>query len=183
MPLKDSSKPHTVISQKIDKKFFEETYRTYWRKIFGICLHHTHDEILSEEIVQEIFRSLWERRETFEVTGPIENYLVRAAKMEIMDYFRTATRQQKISQTALSNFTECDYSTEHSIYANALEDRINNLVEKLPVQCKEVYTQSRVKGLNNREIASDLSISIKTVEYHITRALSFLRSNLSGYEI
>lgn len=181
--MKDFYQNKTVISQKIDKKFFEETYRTYWRKIFGICFHHTHDEILSEEIVQEIFRSLWERRDVLEITGPIENYLVRAAKMEIMDYFRTTTRQQKISQTALSDFTECDYSTEHSIYANALEDRINNLVDQLPVQCRQVYTQSRIQGLNNKEIASVLSISVKTVEYHISRALTFLRSNLSGYEI
>ena len=181
--MKDSSKPNTVISQKIDKKFFEETYRTYWRKIFGICLHHTRDEILSEEIVQDIFRSLWERRDVFEITGPIENYLVRAAKMEIMDYFRTSSRREKISQAALSGFTECDYSTEQGIYANALEDRINQLVDKLPAQSREVYRQSRMKGLNNQEIASVLSISVKTVEYHISRSLSFLRTNLSSYEI
>jgi RNA polymerase sigma-70 factor (ECF subfamily) len=181
--LKDSSRHEPVISQKIDKKFFEETYRTYWRKLFGICLHHTQDEILSEEIVQEIFRSLWERRETFEITGPIENYLVRAAKMEIMDYFRTASRRQKIRQTVLSDFTESDHSTEQHIYANALENRINELVDRLPLQCREVYTQSRITGLSNQQIASTLSISVKTVEYHMTRALTFLRSNLSGYEI
>lgn len=181
--MKDTSRYHTVISQKIDKQFFEETYRTYWRKIFGICLHHTGDETLSEEIVQEIFRSLWERRETFVLNGPIENYLVRAAKMEIMDYFRTTSRHQKISESVLSDYTESDHSTEQFIYANALENRINELVGKLPVQCREVYTQSRDNGLNNKEIASVLSISVKTVEYHISRALTFLRTNLSGYEI
>lgn len=172
----------TAASTKIDKRFFEEAYRTYWRKLFGICLHHTQDEVVSEEMVQEIFRSLWERRESFEVKGPIEHYLVRAAKMEIMDYFRTTTRREKLSHAALADFSEWDESTEQGIYASALEDHINHLVNHLPVQCKEVYTQSRVNGLNNHEIASTLSISVKTVEYHITRALSYLRRNLGSYE-
>ncbi len=177
-PQNDSSKV-----RKIDKRFFEEIYRTYWRKLFGICLHHTQDEAVAEEMVQDIFSSLWERREHFEISGPIENYLVRAAKMEIMDYFRTTTRREKLSSAALSDFSESDNSTEQDIYASALEGHINSLVDSLPEQCRRVFTQSRVNGLNNNEIASSLHISVKTVEYHMTRALSYLRRNLSSYEI
>lgn len=172
-----------VTEDKIDAGSFELIYRRYWKKIFGICLYRIGDELVAEEIVQDIFRALWERRHHFQINGSIENYLVRAAKYEILEYFRTGARRERISSEALRGFSEVDNSMEQMIHAKDLGKQIDRLIEKLPSSCREVYCCSRVLGLNNRETAEQLSISIKTVEYHLTRALRFLRSNLQEYKI
>jgi len=172
-----------VTQHKIDADFFEMIYREHWKKVFGVCLYRIGDAHIAEEMVQDIFQALWERRDHFIVSGPIEHYLIRAAKLEIMDFYRTGTRRKSIRETVFSGFSEADESTEQTIYGNDLEKHITELVEQLPLSCREVYCCSRMRGLSNREVAEQLSISVKTVEYHLTRALRFLKANLQEYKI
>ncbi|WP_437921405.1 RNA polymerase sigma-70 factor [Sphingobacterium sp. LRF_L2] len=167
----------------IDKETFEQIYRKYWKKIFGICFYRIGDEHIAEEIVQDIFHSLWERRERFVMNGPIEGYLVRAAKLEVLDFYRTGSRRSSIQQNALSSFSEIDDSTEQSIFEKDLQKHVEQLLYQLPHSCREIYQYSRVRGMKNREIAAHLSISIKTVEYHLCRALKFLKTNLQEYKV
>ncbi len=167
---------------KIDTTAFEAIYRRHWKKLFNICYNRLADEHIAEEIVQDIFQSLWERRKNFVVEGPIEHYLVRAAKLEIMDFYRTGTRRQHIRNHLFMGYSELDESTEQTIYGRDLQEHISQLVDRLPEACRTVYQFSRLHGLNNKEIAQKLSISIKTVEYHLGRALQFLRINLQQHK-
>lgn len=172
-----------VTQHRIDADFFEMIYSRHWKKVFGICLYRIGDAHIAEEIVQDIFQALWERKDHFIVSGPIEHYLIRAAKLEIMDYYRTGTRRKNIRDIVFSDFSESDDSTELNIYGNDLQKHITALVEQLPLSCRQVYRYSRIQGLTNREVAEQLSISVKTVEYHLTRALRFLKTNLQEYKI
>lgn len=166
----------------IDERSFEMLYRKYWKKLFGICFNQTNDEQIAQEMVQDIYRSLWERRNTLEITTSIENYLVRAAKLEVMEYFRTKVNREQHLECLLSDYCESDYCTEHEVSTNDLKNHVDFLVDRLPCRCREVYKRSREQGMNNKEIASSLLISVKAVEYHLTKALSFLRQNLKEYQ-
>ncbi len=113
------------------------------------------------------------------VEGPIEHYLVRAAKLEIMDFYRTGTRRQHIRNHLFMGYSELDESTEQTSYGRDLQEHISQLVDRLPEACRTVYQFSRLHGLNNKEIAQKLNISESTVEKHINKAIKHLRTATS----
>jgi len=160
---------------------FEKIYRTHWKKMFGICYYQVKDEELAKEMVQDIFKSLWERRDQLNVTGPLENYLVRAAKLEAMAYYRTKAIHGQHQKCIMEDTCQSEYCTDNQVAFDELNNRVEVLVDRLPCQCREVFKLSREKGLKNKEIASALLISEKAVEYHMTKALKFLQKNLQEY--
>ncbi len=152
----------------------------YWEKVYAVCYNNIREIEPAREMVQDIFKSLWERRHELELEN-VNNYLIRSAKFKTFEYIRNKVSQQK---HICSKFEGCAMSsncTEERVLFNNLKEKVNILVDTLPCQCKRVYKMSREQGLSNKEIASSLLISERAVEYHITKALSVLRLNLSGY--
>ena len=132
--------------------------------------------------MQEIFCSLWERRENLHIEGPLENYLVRAAKFKLIDYYRKKAKAPVCVDTAaVSACLAFENCTENDVLYHALSEKVGDLVDKLPCQCRLVYKLSREKGLNAKEIAEALLISEKTVKNHLTKALGFLKAELKEY--
>lgn len=165
---------------RIDAQTFETVYNMFWEKIYAICYNNIREIEPAKEMVQDIFKSLWERRNELELEN-VNNYLVRAAKFKTFEYIRNKVSQQKhvcIKQQDCSHSSNC---TEERIHYNDLKEKVNILVDTLPCQCRRVYKMSREQGLSNKEIASALLITERAVEYHITKALSVLRLNLSNY--
>lgn len=168
---------------KIEKEF-ESIYNLFAERMFIICYNKTNDKEISKEIVQDIFKSLWERKDHLVINGPIKHYLFRAAKLEVIDYFRKCARAPKNIELSLEDtYSLSANTTEDELYHNELQYKIDKLISKMPDRCQEVFKLSRENGLTNKEIAENLLISTKTVEAHITKALHFLRSNLVEYSL
>jgi len=163
---------------RIDRNTFEKVYNLYWEKVYAVCYNGTREVEPAREMVQDIFKSLWERREDLELDN-VNNYLVRAAKFKTFDYIRDKGSQQKHLCSKYQNCPNSSNCTEELVLYNNLQEKVNILVDTLPCQCKRVFKMSREQGLTNREIASALLISERAVEYHISKALGVLRSNLS----
>lgn len=160
---------------------FEQIYRNYWKSVFGIIYHYTQDEEIAEEISQDLFASLWERRKQIVIKTTIEGYLKKAAKLEAFEYLRTSIGHREHIACALQNSCISHNCTEEQIFFNELNGNLRALVDQLPCRCREVYCLSQQQGLNNKEIARSLEISEKTVEYHLYKAMSFLRNNLQEF--
>jgi len=165
----------------IDKDSFELIYRQFWKKLYYLAYQKVADSDLAQDMVHDVFRSIWERREELVISDSIEKYLVRSIKYKISGYFRERIQQERNMEASLLYVTESESVTEKQVAYNLLSTELNLLVEKLPERCREVYKLSRESGLNNREIASALFVSEKTVENQITKALSFLRLGLDKY--
>lgn len=164
----------------IDRNTFETIYNLYWEKVYAVCYNNIREIEPSREMVQDIFKSLWERRSELELEH-VSNYLVRSAKFKTFEYIRNKVSRQK---HICIKYQDCSHSsncTEERVLFNNLKEKVNILVDTLPCQCKRVYKMSREQGLSNKEIASALLITERAVEYHITKALSVLRLNLSDY--
>jgi RNA polymerase sigma-70 factor (family 1) len=169
------------ISIKIDENSFKEIYNLYWEKVFSVCYAHIGEKESAKGMVQEIFKSLWERKDELEITQSVEKYLVRSAKFKVFEYIRNKKiREKHLENIVLLQVTSVN-STENDVMLGTLTEKISALIEKLPNQCRKVFKMSREDGLSNKEIACDLLISERAVEYHISRAVTALKSNLKEY--
>jgi len=157
---------------------FEQAYNLYAAKVYAVCRGQIRSKEVAEGIVQDIFRSLWERKNSIELKEPLEHYLLRAAKLKVIDYFRKKQSDKKHLDCAFQEYCFADNCTEDAIAFNELHQQIAQLVDMMPCHCREVYNLSREEGLSNKEIAEKLNISTKTVEYHKSKALSFLKRRL-----
>lgn len=165
---------------KIDKHSFEKSYHLYWEKVFTVCYNNTGEVEVAKEMVQDIYKSLWERRGELELQK-IENYLLRAAKFKAFEYIRNKVNRQKHDECQLQDCPLYSNCTEEQILFNNLKEKVALLVDTLPCQCKRVYKMSREQGLNTKEIANQLEISERAVEYHITKAMGRLKEGLANY--
>lgn len=150
----------------------------YGERVYAVCYTHTGNMQEAQDMVQDIFKSLWERRHDLQITSSIEHYLLRAARLRVMEYIRNHTiRRQKLMEAFTAEPSQSN-STEDHISLNDRFQELHGLIERLPPQTREIFRLSRVSGRNNREIARLLSLSEKAVEYHITKSLKFLKSSL-----
>lgn len=169
-----------ALSLKIDKSTFEQIYQLYWEKVYAVCYNNIREVEPAKEMVQDIFKSLWERRAELQITD-VQRYLMRSAKFKAFEYIRNKVSQEK---HVCIKFQDCSTSsncTEEKIFYNNLNEKVNILVDTLPCQCKRVFLMSKEGGLSNKEIATSLSITERAVQYHINKALSMLRENLVNY--
>jgi len=164
----------TALLKAEDGLAFTEIYRRYSEKLLIMGYSYSKDRELAEEIVQEVFVGLWERRSLLSVEK-LQAYLATSIKFSV---FKAIYKQRRRAEIVVENY-EPQYATfEEMLHAKFLQEFIDGLVEQLPEKCSKVYTLSRQDGLNNREIAERLNISEKTVEAHLTKALKSVRKSL-----
>lgn len=161
--------------ERSDQRAFAEIYRRYWDKLLAIAYKHTQDKSAAEELVQDVFISLWDRRGEVEIKS-LNNYLAVAIKFAVFKYISRTRRHAEIERihynSGNANFDE------EQINARFLKEYIDGVVELLPEKCRLVFRYSREEYKSNAEIAAQMSISEKAVEAHITRAIKTLRANL-----
>ena len=164
---------------KIDKHTFEKAYELYWEKVFAVCYNNIKEVEPAKGMVQDIYKSLWERRAELELEN-IEHYLIRAAKFKTFEFIRNKTSRQKHNEFQMMDCSTASNCTEEQVLFNDLKEKVDDLVDTLPCQCKRVFKMSREQGMSNKEIASLLAISERAVEYHITKAMSKLKIGLTN---
>lgn len=149
--------------------------------MYLICHSKIGNSEVAREIIQDIFKSIWERKDSINLNSSVENYLMGALKLKIIDHFRTEISHQKHLKCIFEDYCEQDNCTENSVGYNELQNKVNQLVDTLPCQCKNVYKLNKEQGLSIKQIASKLLISERAVTYHLTKATSFLKEELTEY--
>ncbi len=157
---------------KGDEAAFTVIYQRYWKRLYGLAYDRLKSKEMAEDIIQEVFTGLWQRRSTT-IVKSLYAYLAAATRYAIINQL---AKQVNISMEELP--FEIENVENHDLSIRFLEQMIAKEVNKLPEKCKLVFRYSRTQGLSNKEIAAELNISEKAVEKHITRALSHLRGQL-----
>lgn len=165
------------------KEGFEWLYNRYWEKVFAVCYHSTEDMELAREMTQDIFKSIWERKNSLEIEKSYEHYLVRSAKLKVAEYFRNQSIRREHFKQATQDFTDSANCTEQDVAYSMLAKELDLLVDQLSYQCRNVFKMSRGQGMTNREIAKKLQTTERAVEYHISKALAFLKKELPEYNL
>lgn len=161
-------------NQKSYKILFDQYYNWLCNYVYKL----SNDKAISEDLVQNVMLRLWEKKSSLKITSSLKHYLFRSCHNEFLMY----RRQQKKEYDALD---ELKWSTLFEIYdekedqAETDWNKLEYFIEQLPKKCKEVFKLSRLEQKKHKEIAKILGISTKTVEVHISKALRFLKTNVS----
>lgn len=161
---------------------FDEIYDRYWKRLFTIAFNKLNDFHVAEEVVQDIFTSLWLRKSELEITTSLASYLAVSVKYRVIREYANREKQRKFEVHILETVSQFDNSTQDSLSFGELKAELNKGIISLPEKCRIVYQLSREQGFSQKEIAEKLNISEKTVESHIGKAIKRLRIQL-GYSI
>lgn len=165
-------------------KAFDELYFRYRDSLVRFVYVRMKSVAISEEIVQEVFTSIWERRKTLVIQKTFAAYIYTSVRYMTLDYIKSHIVTDQYIQEVLDKNTVSYTShnaTEDSIYYEELQKAVDKAAMLLPKKSKEVFILSRVKQYTNKEIADELNVSIDTVKYHITYALKFMRTYLGEF--
>ncbi len=167
-------------------KVFQYLFNTYYQPLTAYAYKIVNDNQEAEDIVQDVFMSLWINKDTFNYDQPIKPYLFKAVYNRSINYLKARKPSIDITASDINQMLSDEIILSHqeeSLLLKETSEQIKNFIETLPAQCKKIFKLSRISGLKNKEIAHTLNISEKTVESHISKALKDLRIHLKAIGI
>ena len=163
-----------------DLEAFRTLFDAFYDELVSYSHRLTQQVVISEEIVQDVFVSLWERRKQIKIASSISSYLYRAVKNRTINYIKNQLpKDQATSDIEIAADFEADSSPDEN--DGNLEAALNRAIGELPEKCRVIFLLSRNEGLTHKEIAEELSLSPKTVENQIGIAIKKLRTHLKPY--
>ena len=154
-----------------DRAAFNEIYELHYLSVrFYADLMLDADD--AEDVVQELFLTLWNNRKKIEIGENVSGYLYRMAKNLVLNHIRTETNYRSVLE---SREEPLSYYEENPLESEEFRLALNDCINRLPGRCKEVLLLHRVKGLKQKEIADQLSISVKTIKNQIWSSLQRLK--------
>lgn len=159
-----------------DEKAFEKVYADYYHQLSLYLYRLSLDKEKSEDIIQDIFMYLWNKREKINITISLKSYLFKIANNKLNDWHRINKKKNKM----LSIYTYAEKIQTTKFNEDTASDtnleKLDACICELPPKCKDVFVANKIDGRKYREVASDMNISVKTVENHVSKAYKILRS-------
>ena len=164
-----------------DEKAFATLYHTHWQSLLNTATHRLGTVETAQEVVQDVFASIWQRRETLLVTTSVAAYLHTALKYKVLDYLRSQKVKDQYIQAIKQKATIHSNSTAETVALHELDQALHQGINQLPEKCRLIFNLSRFEHHSTQEIASELRISPKTVENQIGKALRLLRVSMKEF--
>ena len=165
-----------------DEQAFIETYDRYWYKLFLSSYRRTRNKAVAEEIVQNLFLKLWEKRGTLAI-GQLENYLFSSIRNATIDFLNKQMVADKYLEYQKVHTSLEGNTTEEMVGLDNLEEEIEKGLQALSGKSEKVFRLHRMNDWPVEKIARHLNLSEKTVHYHLTRSVKFIRSYLQEFTL
>lgn len=189
---KDNSQARIIDNEQIIRIAFERStsegfeamFRLYYEALYSHALRFVYTKEKAEDIVCDVFYDFWRSNSYSNMQSTYRAYLYAAVRNRAYTYVRYELKEEKnMTSPELSGNLE-DFTTGNSpeslMEYDELHQRIQRAIQELPPQCQRVFLLSRFEEKKNKEIASSLGLSLKTVEAHMAKALSQLRKAILG---
>lgn len=169
-----------------DAAAFERLFRQHYEGMCSLAYMLIRSRDAAEDIVANVFRTLWKRRFDWDPSGSARSYLLTATRNEAASWVRQLRRQAGIEQRAGREDTipalgAPTAAPDDALTAREIHAAIEQASAALPAQCRAVFQLRWTEGLKHREIAERMGLSLKTVEMHMTRALRAIRERLQPH--
>ncbi len=163
------------------KTNFEQLFKEHFKGLYAYAITIIKDEMMAEEIVQQVFCKIWEKREQLEIHTSAKAYLYKTVYHDSLNYLK---HKKVMAAYAMHAIRQSDKETENAsgkVLAGELNEHIRTALNELPEQCRTIFQMSRFEGLKYQEIADELSLSVKTIENQMGKALKLMRIKLAEF--
>lgn len=159
-----------------DASAFDIIFEKYNKKVYSFSISNLKNKEDAEGVVQEVFYCLWNERAKLKVVKSLDAWIFTISFNLIRKHFRKLVRERK----TLRNFSEItssyDTSTDTEVEYSDMLEKVEKIIDRLPLRQKTIFILSQRDGLSNKEISSQLNITNKTVENYLTRAKATLKT-------
>jgi len=160
-----------------DEQAFEVLFKKYYKLSYGYARYYLDDADACHDVVQDMFGHVWEKRKELNIDGSFKSYLYVAIKNSCLNLIK----KQNLKRRVASEIFDREHSPDDGyavIFENEMKEKLNEIMEALPDQCRRIFILSRFEGLKHKEIAEKMGISYRTVETQIYRALKIFKKHL-----
>jgi len=166
---------------KGDIQLFEMLFKEYYQGLCNFGMKYLKNMDEAEEVVQDVFYNIWKKRQELRINTSIKSYLYTAVRNNSLQKIRVHNLDMKYENYYKSQYINESVSPADEMNAKELSTVINKALNTLPEKARIIFKMSRYDGLKYHEIATKLSISIKTVESNMGKALKHFRNYLKDY--
>jgi RNA polymerase sigma-70 factor (family 1) len=167
--------------QSGDTKAFEEIYDQYWLRLYNLAFTQIGTKHEAEDLVQNLFENLWKKRSELAIRN-LTTYLVVSVKYLSIAYIKSQINLRKYQEYLIFQEIERTISTEDIVNYADLQKAVEKAMQKLPEKTVEIFKMSRFERKSVREIAEQLNLSEKAVEYHITKSMKVMKEHLQYFK-
>lgn len=168
-----------------NERAFGFFYKKYAPQLHRRLLNLVRVDFVAEELLQELFVKVWDKKHLINPEYSFKSYLYRIAENLVYDYFRELVRETQLSQKLFRLSNHEDAGLEEQLQAKEIQHLIDAAVNTLPPQQRAVFTLCKIQGKSYDEAAIQLGISVATINTHITRATKAIKLFLddkNGYQ-
>ncbi|QJW91603.1 RNA polymerase sigma-70 factor [Spirosoma taeanense] len=163
-----------------DEAAFREIYQRYWKKLYSVARRKIESLDAVEELVQDIFLKLWERRHELRIER-LDAYLFTAVRYATINHIKSNLIHEKYAEYAYTHLPEASSTTEEQMDLDELIEAVERQLNDLPEKTSQIFRLNRLEYQSVKEISSRMNVPERTVEYHLSQAIKALRIYLRDY--
>ena len=163
-----------------DEGAFTEIYRRFWKNLFKAGQAKLKSDEIVEEVLQEVFLNLWEKRATVQIEN-LGGYLFTTLKYQIISHYRKQMLADRYSEYIFTKPDSHIQLIDNDVHFKEIIAIFEDVLQQLPEKTRKIFQMSRVEFKSTREISEAFDMPERTVEYHITQSLKLLRLQLKDF--
>lgn len=167
------------VAYKDDEQAFKELFLEFYPSLCVFALRYVTQEEIARDIVQDVFFKIWKCRKNIDINTSFRNFLITSVRNDCTDFLR---KQEVENRYMMKNMSSVTYTSPEELYTlKELKTIIDEALVNLPPKVREAFEMNRFKGMTYVAIAEKMTVSPKTIEVYISKALKILRVKLRDY--
>ncbi|WP_281169855.1 RNA polymerase sigma factor [Olivibacter sitiensis] len=159
---------------------FDLLYNRYSLHIYRVLLKMVRDESIADELLQDVFVKIWDKRSKIDTNMPLGPFLYRVTERLVCDFYRKLSRESRLKKGLVETITLYDRNTEEDLQYKETLGNLNLAIEQLPLQQRLVFKLCKLEGKSYLEVSEELGISISTINGHIVKSTKSIKNFLFG---
>ncbi len=165
------------VTRRFTKNDLRSIYDQYFESIRGFLYYKCGDLDLAEDLVQETFIKVWNKKEEIQL-DTVKSLLYTIANNLLMNHFNHQSVVREHQKTSNASISSNLASPQFVLEEKEFEEKLNSALAKLPDDCREVFLMNRIEKLKYKEIAERLDLSVKAIEKRMSKTLALLKEYL-----
>lgn len=162
---------------------FQKLFEYYSVPLYKFAFGYLKSRDLTEDLVQEVFLKIWNNRKEIKIDTSFQSYLFTIALNAVRKYFNKVSQLNDYKHQVLVDLSNNQNDFDKINDYESLLNKLDEFISQMPEKRREVFVKKKIEQKSIREIADELSISVKTVEYHITEAMKYLKIEFGKHNL